>query len=49
MTAFDFKFARENPKILVYDFLLITIMAVLAACGLIYQYLLSHYAGRVLG
>lgn len=24
-------------------------MAVLAACGLIYQYLLSHYAGRVLG
>lgn len=24
-------------------------MAVLAACGLIYEYLLSHYAGRVLG
>lgn len=24
-------------------------MAVLAACGLIYEYLLSHYAGRILG
>jgi len=29
--------------------MLISIMAVLAACGLIYEYLLSHYAGRVLG
>ncbi|WP_404341594.1 polyamine aminopropyltransferase [Pseudoalteromonas mariniglutinosa] len=32
-----------------HDFLLITVMAVLAGCGLIYEYLLSHYAGRVLG
>ena len=24
-------------------------MAVLAGCGLIYEYLLSHYAGRILG
>lgn len=31
------------------DFLLIVTMAVLAGCGLIYEYLLSHYAGRVLG
>ena len=31
------------------DLLLLGIMAVLAACGLIYEYLLSHYAGRVLG
>jgi len=31
------------------DFLLIMTMAVLAGCGLIYEYLLSHYAGRVLG
>jgi spermidine synthase len=31
------------------DFLLIATMAVLAGCGLIYEYLLSHYAGRVLG
>lgn len=31
------------------DLLLLGIMAVLAGCGLIYEYLLSHYAGRVLG
>ena len=31
------------------DTLLILTMAVLAGCGLIYEYLLSHYAGRVLG
>ncbi|MDQ6993065.1 MAG: polyamine aminopropyltransferase [Mariprofundus sp.] len=40
---------RRHPKIVCYDLSLITIMAVLAACGLIYQYLLSQYAGRVLG
>ncbi|TQV88687.1 polyamine aminopropyltransferase [Aliikangiella coralliicola] len=42
----------ENPsrlKLLGHDVLLIGIMAVLAGCGLIYEYLLSHYAGRVLG
>ncbi|MBV1919601.1 MAG: hypothetical protein KUG73_02890, partial [Pseudomonadales bacterium] len=31
------------------DVLLIIIMGVLAGCGLIYQYILAHYAGRVLG
>ena len=31
------------------DTLLLGIMAVLAGCGLIYEYLLSHYAGRILG
>lgn len=31
------------------DTILILTMAVLAGCGLIYEYLLSHYAGRVLG
>lgn len=31
------------------DTLLLCIMAVLAGCGLIYEYLLSHYAGRILG
>jgi len=31
------------------DVLLLGIMAVLAGCGLIYEYLLSHYAGRILG
>lgn len=32
-----------------HDALLISVMIVLAGCGLIYEYLLSHYAGRVLG
>lgn len=36
-------------KLLIDDALLIVIMAVLAGCGLIYEYLLSHYAARVLG
>jgi len=31
------------------DAALITIMAILAGCGLVYEYLLSHYAGRILG
>jgi len=32
-----------------HDFILFFIMGVLAGCGLIYEYLLSHYAGRILG
>jgi spermidine synthase len=32
-----------------HDVLLIVIMAVLAACGLVYEYLISHYATRILG
>lgn len=40
---------RLNSRRLFDDVLLITIMAVLAGCGLIYEYLLSHYAGRVIG
>ena len=32
-----------------HDLFLISVMGVLAACGLIYEYLLAHYAGRVLG
>ncbi|WP_275423284.1 polyamine aminopropyltransferase [Pseudoalteromonas sp. MMG022] len=39
----------SRKELLGHDFLLITVMAVLAGCGLIYEYLLSHYAGRVLG
>lgn len=35
--------------IIVYDIAIFFIMAVLAGCGLIYEYLLSHYAGRILG
>ena len=32
-----------------HDFALFAIMGILAGCGLIYEYLLSHYAGRILG
>jgi len=32
-----------------HDFLLFAIMGMLAACGLVYQYLLAHYSGRILG
>ena len=39
----------QNKSHLLDDILLILTMAVLAGCGLIYEYLLSHYAGRVLG
>ncbi|MDA0789172.1 MAG: polyamine aminopropyltransferase [Proteobacteria bacterium] len=40
---------RGSGVLLIHDVVLIGIMGVLAACGLIYEYLLSHYAGRVLG
>ena len=39
----------SKSRLLGHDILLITVMDVLAGCGLIYEYLLSHYAGRVLG
>lgn len=39
----------SRPSVFWDDVLLIITMAVLAGCGLIYEYLLSHYAGRVLG
>jgi len=39
----------EKHKAKLDDALIICIMAVLAGCGLIYEYLLSHYAARVLG
>ncbi len=39
----------KKKQLLFDDSLLIITMAVLAGCGLIYEYLLSHYAGRVLG
>lgn len=39
---------KKNARI-IDDTLLILTMATLAGCGLIYEYLLSHYAGRVLG
>ncbi|QOL26928.1 polyamine aminopropyltransferase [Thalassotalea sp. LPB0316] len=39
----------DTKKFFWDDSLLILTMALLAGCGLIYEYLLSHYAGRVLG
>ena len=39
----------RNSDKLRHDISLILIMGVLAGCGLIYEYLLSHYAGRILG
>ena len=41
--------APRSYALLIHDILLISIMGVLAACGLIYEYLLSHYAGRIIG
>ncbi|MBV1877052.1 MAG: polyamine aminopropyltransferase [Pseudomonadales bacterium] len=43
------KFDPGRRRLLGHDIVLITIMAILAGCGLIYEYLLSHYAGRILG
>ena len=39
----------KKNKLLVDDSLLILIMATLACCGMIYEYLLSHYSARILG
>jgi len=43
--------ALNSKKItlVIDDVLLILIMATLACCGLIYEYLLSHYSARILG
>ncbi len=44
------KAARLPPRqLLGHDLLLVGGMLVLAGCGLIYEYLLAHYAGRILG
>lgn len=39
----------KKIKLMIDDALLILIMATLACCGLIYEYLLSHYSARILG
>ncbi|MES9906433.1 MAG: polyamine aminopropyltransferase [Sedimenticola sp.] len=39
----------SSRRLLGHDLLLIGGMLVLAGCGLIYEYLLAHYAGRILG
>ena len=38
-----------NDPLRRHDVWLILTMAVLSACGLIYEYLMAHYAGRILG
>ena len=38
-----------SRSLLIHDVTLIGIMMVLAGCGMIYEFLLSHYAARVLG
>lgn len=40
---------RDNRQLLLHDAVLIGTMAVLAGCGMVYEFLLSHYAARVLG
>ncbi|MEH6452781.1 MAG: polyamine aminopropyltransferase [Psychromonas sp.] len=42
-------YESKKLKLLIDDSLLILIMATLACCGLIYEYLLSHYSARILG
>lgn len=42
-------FQPKNKRLFYQDVAIFFIMAVLAGCGLVYEYLLSHYAGRVLG
>ncbi|MET1254454.1 polyamine aminopropyltransferase [Aliikangiella maris] len=45
----NFSIQAKRWRLLGHDIVLLGIMMILAACGLIYEYLLSHYAGRVLG
>ena len=49
MTALNTISTQTRQRLLLDDGLLLITMATLAGCGLIYEYLLSHYAGRVLG
>lgn len=43
------KTTQQQLKLYIDDSLLILIMATLACCGLVYEYLLSHYSARILG
>lgn len=40
---------QKSQSLRRHDFFLFAVMGILAGCGLIYEYLLSHYAGRILG
>ena len=39
----------RTPSARRHDVVLIGTMGVVAACGLIYEYLMAHFAGRILG
>lgn len=41
--------SRWSDKTYLRDMLLLSIMAVGAGCGMIYEYLIAHYAGRIIG
>ena len=41
--------ADDTARLRRHDTALIAIMGMVAACGLVYEYLLAHYAGRILG
>ncbi len=43
------KTVQQGQGVAAKDMLLLLIMAIGAACGIVYEYLLAHYAGRVLG
>ena len=49
MHTADDNLSSQNRSIAGKDILLLSIMAIGAACGIVYEYLLAHYAGRVLG
>jgi spermidine synthase len=49
LKLFNRPLLSSNRKLFLYDFLLLSLMMVLAGCGLIYEYIFAHYAGRVLG
>ena len=40
---------NDTARLRRHDTALIAIMGMVAACGLVYEYLLAHYAGRILG
>ena len=41
--------STEAARLRLHDAALIGAMGLVAACGLVYEYLLAHYAGRILG
>jgi len=46
MEAKALGFKTDNLKVV--DTVIVVIMGLIAACGLVYEYVLSHYAARVI-